>query len=85
MTALRMYHLRCEVIDQLSKLTLEEIEDVSRNFQRLHPEDYARYSNLFFLAKQRKYDELSMKEIIALADKQKNAPSSATNTEQGNM
>ena len=77
--------MRCEVIKSLCELSLEEIFTVQEEFKRLHPDDYQNYIYLFDRAIRRKYDELSMKEIIALVDKQKNTPSGATNTRQGNV
>lgn len=84
MTPIGLYHLRCEVIRQLSELTLEQIEEVRGAFQKSHPEEFLFYSDLFDMAESRKQDELNMKAIIALVEEKKNAPSSVTNTEQGN-
>lgn len=77
-------HLRCETVKVLSELSLESIFEVQAEFKKLHPDDYLNYSNLFDVAISRKYEELSMQEIITLVEMQKNAPSSATNTGQGN-
>lgn len=77
MTSIGLYHLRCEVIRQLSELTLEQIEEVRGAFQKSHPEEFLFYSDLFDIAESRKHDELNMKAIIALAEEKKNAPDSA--------
>lgn len=79
MTLIELYHLKCEAIKRLSELTLEQIEDVHRNFQKMHPEDYPYYRDLFIRAEQRKHDELKIKEIIALVEEIKNTPPDATN------
>lgn len=84
MTPIELYHLRCDVVKCLSELELDQIEEVRRAFQQSHPEEYLFYSNLFDMAESRKHDELNMKAIIALVEEKKNAPSGATNTEQGN-
>lgn len=85
MTVIDMYHLKCEVIKQLSELTLEQIEEVRGAFQQSHPEEYLFYSDLFDLAEHRKHDEINMKEIIALVEEKKNAPSGAATPTQGNV
>lgn len=84
MTRLELYHLRCEVIKKLSELTLAQICEVRENFQKVYPEEYLYYSNLFDIAEQRKHDELNMKKIIALVEEKKNAPGSAATLPQGN-
>lgn len=83
MTLLDLYHLRFEVNRQLCELTLEQIDEVRESFQKMHPEEYLIYSDLFDMAISRKRDELNMKEIIALVEDKKSAPSSTANTEQG--
>lgn len=85
MTPIDLYHLRCDVIKKLSELTLEQINEVRGNFQRMYPEEYIFYSDLFDTAESRKHDEISMKEIIALAEELKNAPSGAATPTQGNV
>lgn len=81
---LRLYHLRCEVINMLGKLSLDQIEEVRKLFEKEYPEEYPMYNDLFAIGKDRKLKELRMCEILALAEQVKNTPSDAA-TSNGAM
>lgn len=72
--SLRLYHLRCEVMNMLGELSLEQIKEVEIKFAKTHPQEYPMYSDLFIIAKDRKCKELRMYEILSLIEQVKKCP-----------
>lgn len=75
--------MRKDIIDMLMELETEQIKEVQRKYKEKYPDD-RQFSAKCQIAISMKKAQKRTNDFISLIENVKSAPSSATNTEQGN-
>lgn len=73
-----------DILKELAKLSIAEIEEVKKRYKAIHPDD-RRYCSLCEIARNKKLADMRKDDFMRVLAELKNAPDGAGTPSQGNV